>query len=41
MPALTVDRYREGLRELHDRIAADGPFVTYSTRTLVDARKPA
>src|SRR5579884_638482 len=41
VPDFTVGRYRERLRELHNRIAADGPFVTYSTRTLIEARKPA
>jgi SAM-dependent methyltransferase len=40
VPGFTVDRYRERLRELHDRIEADGPFVAHSTRTLFEARKP-
>ncbi|MGH8301408.1 MAG: class I SAM-dependent methyltransferase [Steroidobacteraceae bacterium] len=40
VPDFTIDRYRERLRELHDRIAADGPFVARSTRTLVEAHKP-
>ncbi len=40
VPDFSVDRYRERLRDLHDRIEADGPFVTYSTRVLVEARKP-
>lgn len=41
LPDFTVDRYRDRLRELHDRITAEGPFVTHSTRMLVEARKPA
>ena len=40
VPGFTVDRFRDRLRQLHDRIAADGPFVAYSARTLVEARKP-
>lgn len=41
VPDFTVQRYRERLRELHERIEADGPFVAHSTRVLVEARKPA
>ncbi|AKN17268.1 class I SAM-dependent methyltransferase [Mycobacterium haemophilum] len=40
VPDFTVDRYRDRLRELHERIEADGLFVAHSTRVLVDARKP-
>ena len=40
VPDFTVQRYRERLRELHERIEADGPFVAHSTRLLVEARKP-
>jgi SAM-dependent methyltransferase len=40
VPDFTVDRYRERLRELHDRITRDGMFVASSTRVLVEARKP-
>ncbi|HZE16708.1 MAG TPA: SAM-dependent methyltransferase, partial [Mycobacterium sp.] len=40
VPDFTVDRYRDRLRELHERIRTNGPFVAYSTRTLVEARKP-
>ncbi|CPR08268.1 hypothetical protein BN971_01227 [Mycobacterium bohemicum DSM 44277] len=40
VPDFTVQRYRERLRELHDRIRADGSFVAHSTRVLVVARKP-
>ncbi|MFD1325561.1 class I SAM-dependent methyltransferase [Micromonospora sonneratiae] len=41
VPGFTVDRYRPRLRALHDRIQADGPFVAYATRFLVEARKPS
>jgi SAM-dependent methyltransferase len=40
VPDFTVERYRELLRELHDRIEAEGFFVTHSSRVLVEARKP-
>ncbi|MYW05646.1 class I SAM-dependent methyltransferase [Streptomyces sp. SID3343] len=41
VPGFTVERYRDRLRELHERIEAQGPFVAYSTRFLIEARKPA
>ncbi|GAB1812756.1 class I SAM-dependent methyltransferase [Mycobacterium sp. MUNTM1] len=41
VPDFSVQRYRERLAELHERIEAQGPFVTYPTRVLVEARKPA
>ncbi|MHC0434328.1 class I SAM-dependent methyltransferase [Streptomyces sp. O3] len=40
VPGFTVDKYRVRLRELHERIQADGPFVAHSSRVLVDVRKP-
>jgi SAM-dependent methyltransferase len=40
VPDFTVQRYREKLRELHERIEAEGSFVAYSTRVLIEARKP-
>jgi len=40
VPDFTVDRYRHKLRELHERIEADGPFVAHAVRVLVEARKP-
>jgi SAM-dependent methyltransferase len=40
VPDFTVQRYRDRLRELHDRIESDGPFVAHATRVLVEARKP-
>lgn len=40
VPDFTVDRYRPALAALHDRIEADGSFVTYARRFLIEARKP-
>jgi SAM-dependent methyltransferase len=40
VPDFTVERYRERLRELHERIETEGPFVAHSTRVLVEARRP-
>ncbi|MEV0331410.1 class I SAM-dependent methyltransferase [Nocardia sp. NPDC050717] len=39
VPGFTVDAYRDRLRDLHRRIESDGPFVAYSSRTLIDAVK--
>lgn len=39
VPDFTVDRYRNRLLHLHDRIQADGPFVAYAQRFLIEARK--
>lgn len=41
VPGFTVDRYRDRLRELDEKIRAEGPFVAHSTRFLIEARKPA
>ena len=41
VPDFSVDRYHDRLRELHERIEADGPFVAHLTRVLVEARKPS
>ncbi|MFF3907648.1 class I SAM-dependent methyltransferase [Streptomyces sp. NPDC001848] len=41
VPDFTVERYEDRLRSLHERIAAEGPFVAHSTRFLIEARKPA
>lgn len=38
VPGFTVDGYLERLRELHERLA-DGPFIAYSSRFLIEARK--
>ncbi|MER7799428.1 class I SAM-dependent methyltransferase [Streptomyces parvulus] len=40
VPGFTVETYRDRLRELHERIEADGPFVAHSARHLFDIRKP-
>jgi SAM-dependent methyltransferase len=40
VPDFTVDRYRDRLRELYERITRNGPFVAHSTRFLIEARKP-
>jgi len=40
VPDFTVEPYYGRLRELHERIEAEGPFVTHPTRVLVEARKP-
>ncbi|MGW6457141.1 class I SAM-dependent methyltransferase, partial [Streptomyces sp. NPDC055078] len=39
VPGFTVDAYRERLTELHDFIERHGPFVSYSQRFLIEARK--
>ncbi|GAA0394108.1 class I SAM-dependent methyltransferase [Streptomyces luteireticuli] len=40
VPGFTVGEYRDRLRELHDRIEEEGPFVAHSSRVLIEARKP-
>ncbi|MFJ6568240.1 class I SAM-dependent methyltransferase [Streptomyces sp. NPDC091292] len=40
VPDFTVERYRVRLRELHERIVAEGPFVAHSSRFLIEAHKP-
>lgn len=40
VPGFTVGGYRDRLREMHERIEAEGPFVTWSTRYLIEARRP-
>lgn len=39
VPGFTVATHRERLRELHERILADGVFVAHATRFLVEARR--
>lgn len=41
VPGFTVGRYRDRLRELHEQIQETGPFVAYSSRFLIEARKSA
>jgi SAM-dependent methyltransferase len=40
VPGFTVQRFEGRLRELHERIEAEGPFVAHSSRILVEVRKP-
>ena len=39
VPGFTVEKYRERLRDLHDLIGQDGPFIAHSTRHLIEARR--
>ncbi|WP_431953961.1 class I SAM-dependent methyltransferase [Actinacidiphila sp. bgisy167] len=39
VPGFTVDAYRERLSELHGFIERHGPFVAYSQRYLIEARR--
>ncbi|MGO4455557.1 class I SAM-dependent methyltransferase [Arthrobacter sp. RAF14] len=39
VPGFTVEKYRDRLRDLHELIQAEGPFVAHSTRHLIEARK--
>lgn len=39
VPGFTVEAYRDRLRDLHELIAREGPFVAHSTRHLIVARK--
>lgn len=41
VPGFTVERYLDRLAQLHERIRATGPFVSYAYRYLIEARKPA
>ncbi|MBX9426922.1 MULTISPECIES: class I SAM-dependent methyltransferase [Streptomyces] len=41
VPGFTVDAYRDRLRDLHEQIVGEGPFVAHTTRFLIEARKPA
>ncbi|WP_033263058.1 methyltransferase domain-containing protein [Amycolatopsis vancoresmycina] len=40
VPGFTVEGYRDKLKELHELIERDGPFVAHTTRFLIEARKP-
>ncbi len=40
VPGFTVEAYLPRLREMHDLIVSEGPFVAHSTRFLIEARKP-
>jgi SAM-dependent methyltransferase len=39
VPDFSVEAYRDRLRELHEQIRGEGPFVAHSSRVLIDARK--
>lgn len=41
VPGFTVEAYLPKLREMHELIRAQGPFIAHSTRFLIEARKPA
>jgi SAM-dependent methyltransferase len=41
VPDFSVARYQSRLRDLHEALAADGPFIAHSTRTLIEAVKRA
>jgi hypothetical protein len=40
IPGFSVARYRGELATLHDRIQAEGSFVSHAQRFLIEARKP-
>jgi SAM-dependent methyltransferase len=40
VPGFTVGDYLPRLRDLHDQIESEGPFVAHSSRRLFEARKP-
>lgn len=40
VPGFTVEACLPQLRSLHRTIESDGPFVAYSSRFLIEARKP-
>jgi SAM-dependent methyltransferase len=40
VPGFTSAAYLPRLRDLHEQIQSEGPFVAHSTRTLFEARKP-
>ncbi|MGP3912056.1 class I SAM-dependent methyltransferase [Nonomuraea sp. 10N515B] len=40
VPGFSVERHRDKVRALHERIEAEGPFVAHSSRFLIEARRP-
>lgn len=40
VPGFTVDEYLPRLRDLHEQIQENGPFIAHSTRHLIEARRP-
>ena len=41
VPGFDAGKYRPELRAVHERIRAEGRFVSFSRRVLIEARKPA
>jgi hypothetical protein len=41
VPDFSVDKYRDRLAEMDAHLRRTGPFVAWSTRTLVETRKRA
>lgn len=41
VPDFTVERYRDRLILLHQKIQRDGPFISHAKRFLIEARKPS
>ncbi|MCY1140739.1 methyltransferase domain-containing protein [Actinoplanes sp. Pm04-4] len=39
VPEFTIEKYREQLRAVHDRINVEGMFVSHATRVLIEARR--
>lgn len=39
VPDFSIERYLPQLRAVHDRIQAEGPFVSHAKRVLIEARK--
>ncbi|HRP99982.1 MAG TPA: methyltransferase domain-containing protein [Terrimesophilobacter sp.] len=40
VPGFTVEKFRDRLRDFHEQVKRDGPFVAHSTRHLIEARRP-
>ncbi|WP_371408891.1 class I SAM-dependent methyltransferase [Micromonospora zamorensis] len=40
VPGFAVDRYREQLLALHERITTEGPFIAHAQRFLIEATRP-
>ncbi|WP_226531273.1 class I SAM-dependent methyltransferase [Microbacterium paraoxydans] len=40
VPGFTVEDHLDRLRDLHDLIQDEGPFIAHSTRHLIEARRP-
>lgn len=40
VPRFAVEKHRDRLRDLHDLIQQNGPFIAHSTRHLIEAQRP-